>query len=331
VRALTAQGRLLTAQGINGATVQLMRPCVDLARQCAETVLLADAVMVLGLGLVTSGELAEALALFDEAVQLAALAGKSQVIASAKLYQAIGAKFAGDLGTAEALLAACRQLCASDGDKLILGYALVNSGLVALMREGPGEAGAFAREGLPIYQALRNRVGLCMALECLASSAAAARDFRRAARLLGILQRQSSMLGGSPLLVEPFLSAHRDCEAASRRALGETTFAAEYRRGQELPAGDAVTYALADDHATADEVAADHPSVSQIDRSALTGRQRQVAELVAQGLSNKEIARKLLIGVRTADSHVQNILCRLGFTSRIQIASWHARRRRPAE
>jgi DNA-binding NarL/FixJ family response regulator len=47
--------------------------------------------------------------------------------------------------------------------------------------------------------------------------------------------------------------------------------------------------------------------------------------LVAQGLTNRQIATRLVIAQRTADSHVQNILAKLGFTSRTQLAAWHAR------
>ena len=47
-----------------------------------------------------------------------------------------------------------------------------------------------------------------------------------------------------------------------------------------------------------------------------------IAALVAQGLSNKEIAAKLVVSERTAESHILNILNKLGFNSRTQIASW---------
>jgi len=49
-----------------------------------------------------------------------------------------------------------------------------------------------------------------------------------------------------------------------------------------------------------------------------------VAALVATGLSNKEIAEKLVISERTAEGHVERILGKLGFRSRSQIASWQA-------
>jgi DNA-binding CsgD family transcriptional regulator len=60
----------------------------------------------------------------------------------------------------------------------------------------------------------------------------------------------------------------------------------------------------------------------------LSPRERQVATLVAEGLTNREIAARLVISERTAQNHVQHILGRLGFTNRAQIAVW-AERNRP--
>jgi DNA-binding CsgD family transcriptional regulator/sugar lactone lactonase YvrE len=54
----------------------------------------------------------------------------------------------------------------------------------------------------------------------------------------------------------------------------------------------------------------------------LTRREREIAELVAEGLTNREIAQKLYISERTAEGHVEQIRNKLGFTSRSQVASW---------
>jgi DNA-binding CsgD family transcriptional regulator len=56
----------------------------------------------------------------------------------------------------------------------------------------------------------------------------------------------------------------------------------------------------------------------------LTRREREVAVLVAEGLSNRHIAAATHIGERTVESHVQHILDKLGFTNRTQIAAWAA-------
>lgn len=58
----------------------------------------------------------------------------------------------------------------------------------------------------------------------------------------------------------------------------------------------------------------------------LSVREREIAALVAEGLSNRDIATRLVISERTAANHVQHILAKLGFANRAQIASWHTRR-----
>ena len=54
----------------------------------------------------------------------------------------------------------------------------------------------------------------------------------------------------------------------------------------------------------------------------LTPREREVAALIAQGKTSREMADLLVVSERTAEVHVSNILGKLGFTSRAQIAAW---------
>jgi DNA-binding CsgD family transcriptional regulator len=54
----------------------------------------------------------------------------------------------------------------------------------------------------------------------------------------------------------------------------------------------------------------------------LTAREREVASLIARGLSNREIAEELVLGERTIETHVGNVLGKLSFSSRAQIAAW---------
>lgn len=54
----------------------------------------------------------------------------------------------------------------------------------------------------------------------------------------------------------------------------------------------------------------------------LSRREREVAELLAKGLSNREIAQRLFLSERTVDNHVHHILDKLGFDSRVQVATW---------
>ena len=56
----------------------------------------------------------------------------------------------------------------------------------------------------------------------------------------------------------------------------------------------------------------------------LARREAEVARLVADGLSNKQIGARLFISERTVENHVGSILNKLGFNSRVQIAGWIA-------
>jgi non-specific serine/threonine protein kinase len=56
----------------------------------------------------------------------------------------------------------------------------------------------------------------------------------------------------------------------------------------------------------------------------LSPREREVAELVADGLTNSAIAARLFVSRATVSSHITHILTKLGFTSRAQIAAWVA-------
>ena len=72
-----------------------------------------------------------------------------------------------------------------------------------------------------------------------------------------------------------------------------------------------------------------HPAGTRAARTAapspLTPREHEIVMLIAQGLSNREIADELVISPATAARHVANILAKLGFSSRTQVASWATR------
>jgi non-specific serine/threonine protein kinase len=60
----------------------------------------------------------------------------------------------------------------------------------------------------------------------------------------------------------------------------------------------------------------------------LTRRESEIAALVAEGLTNREIAERLVLAQRTAEAHVAHILGKLSFSSRAQLAAWVAAQRR---
>jgi DNA-binding CsgD family transcriptional regulator len=102
-------------------------------------------------------------------------------------------------------------------------------------------------------------------------------------------------------------------------AVGEQTANGLMARGRAM--GLEETIALA----RGGEVADTQPAVvalSSHETSVLTAREKQVTELLARGLSNRQIAAHLVITERTAAAHVEHILSKLGFASRHQVRAW---------
>lgn len=174
------------------------------------------------------------------------------------------------------------------------------------------------REALQIRHAFNDVIGVLVAMETLAWVAAASGDPRRAAGLLGASCRHwrplGSYLHGSPA----FQGWHDDCLTAARDDLGAQRFEEAHRAGGGLTLDQAVSVALGE---RLEAIPAHAPPEPEPELD-LTRREREVAELVTDGLSNKEIATRLVISRRTAESHVEHILSKLGFSSRAQIAAW---------
>ena len=125
----------------------------------------------------------------------------------------------------------------------------------------------------------------------------------------------------------PLSPARKQRALASARSLGEAAVAQLWARGRAIAADAAVAMALAaSEPGSADEGTAGEPAASpELSRlTGLTPRESEIVALIVRGRSNKGIADDLVISPATAARHVANILAKLGFTSRAQIAAWAA-------
>jgi DNA-binding NarL/FixJ family response regulator len=114
----------------------------------------------------------------------------------------------------------------------------------------------------------------------------------------------------------------QQCEEQNRRALGDAAFEAAFAEGTTYGVDAAIRCAM--ERGSEPETGAEPDDVPRRGHAGLTRREWEIAALVAKGLSNKKIAERLLIAPRTADTHVENILNKLGFNSRTRIAAWIA-------
>ena len=201
------------------------------------------------------------------------------------------------------------------GEAMLRSWAQWAHGYVAWRAGEPDRAVRALENGIRSARLVADPLVAAACTENLAWVASEQHHHRRAAALMGAADSLVSVTG-SAAFVFPDLRTHRtDCARASREALGDRAFEAALGEGAAMTFDAAVAFAL---HEQPEE---DAPRRGG---GTLTKREIQVAELVGRGLSNKAIAERLVISQRTAEGHVEHILAKLGFTSRLQIATWVA-------
>jgi DNA-binding CsgD family transcriptional regulator len=203
-------------------------------------------------------------------------------------------------------------------DLYSLGMMLLNLGTAAFMAGDIGGARPLWAEALRIADQIDDRVGQSYLLDALGCHVAGSGQARLTARLRGAAQTIRLEAGARVMpCLEPLLDRAQE---AAMTALGRARFEAEFEAGRRLERRAAIGLALGEPaRAGAAPAAPDGAADGPLGR-----READVARLVADGLSNKQIGTRLLISERTVDSHVRGILNKLGFNSRAQIARWVA-------
>ena len=186
---------------------------------------------------------------------------------------------------------------------------------IALDLDELGPAREHLTESIRLSRSTGSRIGVARGLEAFA--ALAAREGRLEQAVL-LIAAASALREAAGL---PALSGARaDRILVPARRLGEPAVTKLWADGLALTGDESVALAL--DGTEPAEATAGPGEMPGPRRSALTAREQQVASLIAGGRSNKAIADELSISPATAARHVANILAKLSFSSRVQIATW---------
>ena len=310
VRALNGGAWLALDQGDYPDADRLLSQSTELSRRLGDKAGEGMAAVFGCRSMVSSDRTDRAAPYAQRGLALLTEAGDRPGIAFALFFSALDAQFTGNLEAACGLHERCVALCRELGFESLGARALLPLGIARLELGDLTAARTALQQGLRGSVAVGDRFIIPIGLSGFAGLAARAGKHRRALRLSGAAEAYRDTYGSAlPAPVRGYLAnwlapALKAARTAAPRLIAE---------GRQMPVTAALEYALADE---AEE--AWRPGPAQ----ALTRRETEVAMLAARGLTNREIAARLCLSVRTAEVHVDHILTKLGFGSRTQLAAW---------
>jgi non-specific serine/threonine protein kinase len=229
-------------------------------------------------------------------------------VGEARATAVLGLAFAidGDDERARELVDAALATCVAEGDRWGQGHSNTYLGIISERLGDEAAATRHNRAAIECFRPFRDSSLLPTALVSQAS-VIARRDPARALKVVAAARAIKTRVGSD---FPPFFRERADqVRAAAESALGADA-AALWTEGFGLDRDEAIALALG--------TPAPRPSTV----SGLSGREQEVARLVADGLANKEIAARLHLSVRTVETHIRHVLTKLGLPNRTQLATW---------
>jgi DNA-binding CsgD family transcriptional regulator len=226
---------------------------------------------------------------------------------------------AGDLDAARTHLAESLDIARTLNDRDGIVHQTFNLGLAEYLTGSPGAAGALFAESLDLARRTGMKANMAYALLGLALAGRDGADPGWSARLHGAAHQALADLGHP---VEPLEARLAGLDRQRlRAAMGDGAFEADYAAGRTLDTAQVLALLGPTDAAAGQApVAGSGEAVTM-----LTPRELDVLKLVAQGLSNSDVAQRLFLSEHTVHRHLANILRKLDLSSRAAAAAWGAR------
>ena len=318
---LQEQARVLLSQGQAGGALPLIESGLGLARRLGEPHLTGRLLIARSIAAHAEGDSAGAARDTVEALRLFRQAGDQLLIGQMLSNLGSFEMAAGDLDAARRHLAEALDIAGALDDRSGLANQTFNLGLAEYLGGSPEAASALFAESLDLARRVGIRPVTAYALVGLAMAGRSGVGHDWSARLHGAAEAALADLGESLDPMEARL-ARLDRERL-RAEMGDEAFEAEYAGGRALGPGQVLTALGPLGTAAGQGQAAGSGEAASI----LTPRELDVLRLVAQGLSNPDIARALVLSEHTVHRHLANILRKLGLSSRAAAAAWGVRAR----
>ena len=192
--------------------------------------------------------------------------------------------------------------------------ALTARARVAIAAAEPEQAERDAHDALACAAELGAHLGVPDVLECLAVLAGDGASQREAGRLLGAAEAIRQRMGSVRFKI--YDADYQASVAVLRDALGENDFNAARAEGAALSTGEAIAYAKRG------RGERKRPTNGW---ASLTPTERDIVQLVCDGLGNKDVAARLFVSPRTVQTHLTHVYGKLGLSSRVQLVQEAAR------
>lgn len=266
--------------------------------------------------LLFEGDPSGAASMFEEALARNRAANRIEGIMLVLFQMGITYALMPNFEKADAISAESIELSDMVGETYVKSVTLWSKGYSAWAQGDPERALRYARESLGRALIFDDKLVTALNLEVVSSSLTEQRKYEDAAVIRGIAVRiWESVESGIAFFGPDLAGAHGRAATRAAKALGPRRYREAVARG----------YRMNPDEVRAQVMGIKAPELegnSDRNAGALTRRQSQIAALIAEGRSNREIADSLVLSNRTVEGHVEGILARLGMTSRTQIASW---------
>jgi ATP/maltotriose-dependent transcriptional regulator MalT len=324
--ALTILSRVTTNRGEYPASRAQAEEALAVARSSGDQHTVADALYSLGGNQLHLSENEAARISFEAALSIDRALGDRQHASLVLSYAALAMLRQGDLVTARACEEEALTTKRAIGDSRGAATSLTYLADIALAAHNELEARPRLHESLAILRRMGDDWSLVEALDRCAALEAAEGQMLRAARLFAAVDALRKGLGGTMRRAER--AGHERTVAAVRAALGAQAFAAIWAHRGSMTLGQAVAYACSSEDAGPPVAVPSTGSSSRRQAPSerrgphLTPRERQVAALVARGLTDPQIGVALAIGTRTVETHVANCRGKLALATRTQLATW---------
>lgn len=331
-------------QGEQRAADRRLGECARLARELDDPLIDGYVRKLRGLTALFTGELELAIDNYRVATTALRGCGEWAGYLSASFQYALALALIGRSDDCRTVTADALAVCAEHDERWDRSYIQWVCALDHWLSGDLENAEALGREAVSLHVIFNHSVGTALMTELLAWIAQSAGCADRSAELLGAAGALWDRSGTSIAAFGPDLSErHARCEIGVRTELSPGRLRDHLRQFSDRSHAELVERVLSEDGQRSDSMPAtgccplcgdecaqdvhDSPPAqsigTQVLDNPLTSRQTEIAAMVARGMSNKQIAERLVVSVRTVESHVERALVRLGFHTRTELASWY--------